>query len=132
MRHPAPDRDLSRAVTTLAGLHPDDLALILDALEPRERALIDVLIGTSGRTDGQTVGEAEPVWSYEGVSPWLRVRIDPGAQKRGEKPEFILMTDAARAALVAAAAPFRTAAATPGPGPSLMGRIWGRLKGSTT
>lgn len=137
MPHPRPDRALRRAVTDLARLHPEDLALILDALEPAEKARIDALIaGLGGRPAADDAAapaaEAEPVWTYEGVSPWLRVRIDPNAPTRRKNAEFILMTDAARTALVAAAEPFRTAGVPSGPGRSLGSRIWGKLTGAIT
>jgi hypothetical protein len=121
-----PDRALKQAVTALARLHPDDLALILDALEPAEKARIDALI--AGLGSGEP--EAEPVWAYEGVSPWLRVRIDPSAKAGRASREFVLMTDEARSALVAAAAPFRTQRAPAGPGRSLMAHLWGKLTGA--
>lgn len=125
MKRPPPDRALRRAVADLARLHPDDLAVILDALEPAEKARIDALVADfAGRPD------AEPVVTYEGVSPWLRVRIDPNAKGGRGKREFVLMTDAAREALVAAAEPFRAARPAAGPGRSLVGRIWEKLTGS--
>lgn len=120
-----PDRAVRRAVTELARLHPEDLALILDALGPEEKARIDALIAELG---GGTA--PAPVFTYEGVSPWLRARIDPDAKTGRARREFILMTPAAHAALVAAAEPFRTERTPPGPGRSLAGRIWERLAGT--
>lgn len=132
MRRPPPDRALRRAVTELARLHPDDLSLILDALEPAEKARIDALIAElAGPGPGQTGGEPEPVWTYEGVSPWLRVRIDPNAKAGRASREFVLLTDAARAALVDAAAPFRTQRRPAGPGRSLMTQMWEKLRGAS-
>ena len=132
MPRPRPDRALRRAVTALARLHPEDLALVLDALEPVEKARIDALIaGFDGRCDPDAWPEAaaETVWTYEGVSPWLRARIEPaGNFERGSR-QFVLMTDAAHAALLAAAAPFRTARTAGGPGQSLVSQIWRRLSG---
>lgn len=132
MRCRQPDRPLRRAVMELARLHPEDLAMILDALEPPERARIDVLIGELGggsATHGVPVPapDAEPVWTWQGVSPWLRVRIDPDARTGRSNPEFVLITDAARAALVAAAEPFRVSPDEAGQGRSLMGIIRDRL-----
>lgn len=127
-----PDRALRRAVADLARLHPDDLGMILDALEPAEKARIDALVAEfSARPAPRPAAEpeAEPVWAYEGVSPWLRARIDPNAKAGRASREFILMTDEARAALVAAAEPFRTQRAASGPGRSLVSRIWEQLAG---
>lgn len=128
MQRPRPDRAVRRAVTELARLHPDDLALILDALEPAEKARIDALLGELGNSRPAPV-EPVPAWTYEGVSPWLRVRIDPGAKAGRASREFILMTDAARAALVSAALPFRTQGPPAGPGRSLIAHIWEKLTG---
>lgn len=130
MPRPAPERKLRRAVTALARLHPDDLALVLEALEPDERARIDALVAGLGQPEVPAGSEAEPVWSYKGVSPWLRARIDPDTKEGRANRDFILMTDEARAALVAAAAPFRTPAGTAGPGRSLLGQLWAMLGGA--
>jgi hypothetical protein len=102
--------------------------LILEALEPAEKARIDALIAGLD-APLPSAEEAPPVWTYEGVSPWLRARIEPGANDKRGSREFILVTDAAHAALVEATAPFRTARAASGAGHSLAGRIWGRLAG---
>jgi hypothetical protein len=129
MPRPRPDRALRRAVTALARLHPDDLSLILDALEPAEKARVDALIAQLG-SPPPAKAESEPVWTYEGVSPWLRVHIDPSARAGRANREFILMTDATRAALVTAAEPFRTQRAPAGPGRSLMTHLWEKLTGT--
>lgn len=129
MPRPQPDRVVRRAVMSLARLHPDDLALILDALEPSEKERIDALIAAFG---GPRPSQTEPelVWTYEGVSPWLRVRIDPTAKAGRANREFILMTDVARAALISAAAPFRTQGVPTGPGRSLAAQVWEKLTGA--
>ena len=129
MRHPRPDRTLRRAVMELARLHRDDLALILAALEPAEKQRIDALIAEVANPR-PAQADPEPVWAYEGVSPWLRVRIDPNAKAGRANREFVLMTEAARTALGAAAEPFRTQRVPTGPGRSLMTQIWGKLTGT--
>ena len=131
MQRPRPDRAVRRAVMDLARLHPDDLALILDALEPAEREKIDALIAEFGNKRAAE-DNPEPVWTYEGVSPWLRVRIDPSVKAGRASREFILMTDAACAALVTAAEPFRTQRAPSGPGRSLVTHLWEKLRGAWT
>jgi hypothetical protein len=131
MPRPRPDRILRRALTDLARLHPEDLAMILDALEPAERARIERLTAELGeRPTAAEAPEAEPVWTYEGVSPWLRVRIDPNAKAGRAHREFVLMTDAARTALVAAAEPCKARRTASGPGRSLASRIWEKLGGA--
>jgi hypothetical protein len=130
MLRPRPDRAVRQAVTDLARLHPDDLALILDALESSERERIDALIAEFGSAGPRPQEAVEPAWAYEGVSPWLRVRIDPGAKAGRANREFVLMTDDARAALVTAAAPFRTQRPPAGPGRSLFTHIWEKLTGT--
>lgn len=128
MLRPRPDQELRKAVGDLARLHPDDLALILDALEPLERERIDALI-TEFASPVPAQTEPEPVWTYGGVSPWLRVRIDPNVKAGRASREFILMTDATKAALVAAAEPFRTRRTPSEPGRSLVTQIWDKLTG---
>lgn len=104
------DRALKRAVADLARLHPDDVEAILGALEPHEKARIDRLVaGFSGpAAAGASEPEQEPVWTYDGVSPWLLDRIDPDARSGRAGRDFVLMTPASGEALRAAAAPFRT------------------------
>jgi hypothetical protein len=129
MQRQRPERALRRAVTELARLHPDDLALVLDALEPAEKARIDTLIAGLG-APSPPAAEAEPVWTYEGVSPWLRVRIEPATKPGRASREFVVMTEATHAALMIAAAPFRTERPASGPGQSLMSQLWRRLSGT--
>lgn len=134
MSRPRHDRALRRAVTDLARLHPEDLAMILDALEPGEKARIDALIDEFAGKQATPAGtmlqpHAELIWTYQGVSPWLRARIDPNARTGRRSREFILMTDAGHAALIAAAEPFRTSREQAGPGRSLVGLIRDRLGG---
>lgn len=132
MPRQAPDRALRRAATNLARLHPEDLAMILDSLSPHERARIDALIaglGDKPEPPAETAAPPPPAWTYEGVSPWLRTRLDPEAHTGRAGREFFLMTDAGRDALGAAALPFRTSVTPMGSGRSLLGRIWARLAG---
>jgi hypothetical protein len=103
------DRALKRAVADLARLHPDDVEAILGALDPREKARVDRLVAGFSGPAPESVPPEDPVWVYEGVSPWLLDRIDPDA-KTGARPsrDFVLMTPASGEALRAAAAPFRS------------------------
>jgi hypothetical protein len=109
MSRPRAERALRRAVAGLARLHPDDVAAILAALDPAERARVDALVGSfAGRAPAAEPDEAQPEWAYESVSPWLLARIDPDDRRSFKAGrEFILITDASREALRAAAEPFR-------------------------
>lgn len=129
MRRRRPDRALRRAVADLARLHPDDAGAVLGALDPDDRARIDALVAEfHGRpVPAEPAVEAEPVWVYEGASPWLLLRIDPNAKVGRAGREFVLMTDAARDALHEAAAPFRTEAAGTARSRSLLDRLLQRL-----
>jgi hypothetical protein len=134
MRRPRPDRALKRAVADLARLHPDDAEAVLGALDPDEKARVDALIADhEGRPPApapQAQPEAAPVWTYDGVSPWLLLRIDPNARVGRAGREFVLMTDAARDALREAAEPFRAEAAGAGRGQSLLDRLFQKLAGA--
>lgn len=104
------ERLLRRAVADLARLHPDDVEAILGALDADEKARVETLVaGLAGGPPAADAPPREPVWTYEGISPWLLDRIDPDA-KAGARPgrDFVLMTPASAEALRAAAAPFRT------------------------
>jgi hypothetical protein len=103
------DRALQRAVAGLARLHPGDVEAILGALDPREKARIDRLVaGFSGAPGAEDEPAPEPIWTYEGVSPWLLDRIDPDARVGRPGGDFVLVTAASAEALRVAAAPFRT------------------------
>jgi hypothetical protein len=127
-----PDRALRRAVADLARLHPDDAAAVLGALDLDEKAKVDALIADfQGRPLAVAPApEAEPVWAYEGVSPWLLLRIDPDARVGRAGREFVLMTDAARDALRRAAEPSRTERTGGAHGHSLLDRLFQRLAGA--
>lgn len=114
----SPDRALRRMLADLARLHPDDVEAILGALEPAERKQVDRLIaGLDGGPAGRAAPSDRPAWSYEGVSPWLLERIEPG----GKGGAFVLTTPASAAALKAAAEPFRVAHEPPNArGPTLL------------
>ena len=127
-----PDRALRRAVTGLGRLHPDDVEAILGALEPGDRARVDAIAaGFAGRSPpAEPAPEPEePEWAYESVSPWLLARLDPDDRRAGR--DFVLMTDAAREALRAAAEPFRKQAFAPGGGKarSLIDQAWRLVAG---
>ena len=109
MPRPPAERALRRAVAGLARLHPDDVAAILGALDGPERARVDALVANfAGQAPVAAVPEPEPEWAYESVSPWLLARIDPESRRGGKAGrEFVLITDASREALRAAAEPFR-------------------------
>ena len=129
------DRALRRAVTRLGRLHPDDVEAILAALDPADRARVDALVaGFAGRQPvAEPPAEAEAEWVYESVSPWLLARIDPEAKGAGRAGrEFVLMTEAGREALRAAAAPFRKPAPAAGGGKarSLLDQAWHLLSGA--
>jgi hypothetical protein len=95
-------------VAGLARLHPDDVEAILGALDPAEKARVDALVaGFAGRAVDDNPPETPPVWAYESVSPWLLARIDPDDRRGRVGREFVLVTDASRAALREAAEPFR-------------------------
>lgn len=133
MRRAGPERTLRRAVAGLSRFHPEDLAMILDALEPGERAEIDRLLAElSGRPIPRQADEAdpEPAWTYQGVSPWLRARMDLDGEPAKAGADFFLVTEAARSALLAAAQPFKVARSGCGEGGSLVGRLWGKLSGA--
>jgi hypothetical protein len=134
MRRRRPDRALRRAVADLARLHPDDAGAVLGALDPDEKARIDALIAEfHGRPPAaEPAPEAEPVWAYQGASPWLLLRIDPNARVGRAGREFVLMTDAARDALREAAEPFRTEAARTAHNHSLLDRLFQKLAGART
>lgn len=120
------DRALRRAVTGLARLHPDDVAAILAALDPAEKARVDALMaGFAGAPVTPEQAPAAPVFAYEGVSPWLLGRIDPDAAPApGKGRDFVVMTEAAGEALREAAAPFRVAIQA-NRGGTLLGRLFG-------
>jgi hypothetical protein len=109
MSRRGPDRALKRAVAGLARLHPDDVEAILGALDSREKSRVDALVaGLAGGAAAEDAAEAQPEWAYESVSPWLLARIDPEDRRSGRAGrEFMLITDASRAALREAAEPFR-------------------------
>ena len=126
------DRALKRAVGDLARLHPDDVEAILGALEPHEKARIDRLVAGFSGTAAAAAGEPEqePVWTYDGVSPWLLDRIDPDARSSRAGRDFVLMTPASGEALRAAAAPFRTQSGSQsGRGATLVARAMAFLAG---
>jgi hypothetical protein len=122
-----PDRALRGAVAGLARLHPDDVEAILGALDPAEKARVDVLVaGLAGRVATENPPEAQPEWVYESVSPWLLTRIDPDDRRSARAGrEFMLITDASREALRAAAEPFRKQV-TPAArnGMALLDQVW--------
>ena len=104
------ERALKRAVADLARLHPDDVEAILGALDATEKTRVERLVaGFAGGPPPEPSPPDEPVWTYEGVSPWLLDRIDPEARS-GARPgrDFVLMTPASAEALRAAAMPLRT------------------------
>lgn len=111
----------------LARLHPDDAEAILGALDPAERARVDALVaGFAGRAAAEISPETQPEWAYESVSPWLLARIDPEDRRSGRASrEFVLITDASREALRAAAEPFRKQV-TPAArnGMALLDQVW--------
>ena len=121
-------------MTELARLHPDDVAAILGALDPAERARVDALVAAfAGQAPGTAAPEPEPEWAYESVSPWLLARIDPEDRRSGKAGrEFILITDASREALRAAAEPFRKRV-SPGsarPAMALLDQVWRLFSGA--
>lgn len=120
------DKALRRAVTGLARLHPDDVAAILAALDPAEKARVDALMaGFAGAPVAAEIEPAAPAFAYEGASPWLLARIDPGAAPTpGKSRDFVVMTEAAGGALRDAAAPFRVAIQA-NRGGTLLGRLFG-------
>lgn len=126
-----PDRAFRRAVAELAALHRDDLGMVLDALAPAQRARIEALVAGHAEEPPAAVPEAPPPAIYEGVSPWLLVRIDPGIKAGRAGREFVLMTDAAGEALRAAAEPFRRRDSRSGrvAGRTLLDRAWRALAG---
>ena len=117
----------------LARLHPDDVEAILGALDPAEKARVDALVaGFAGRAVDDNPPETPPVWAYESVSPWLLARIDPDDRRADRsRPEFVLMTETASAALRGAAEPFRRPANPAGGGKarSLLDQAWRLLAG---
>jgi hypothetical protein len=126
-RHP--DRALQRAVAGLARLHPDDAEAILAALDPADKARIEAL----ALGDDPAAAAVEPEYAYESVSPWLLARIDPEDRRAGRAGrEFVLLTDAGRAALQAAAAPFRKQVSPGGPrrGRALLDQFWRFVTGA--
>jgi hypothetical protein len=130
MRRPRPDRALGHALSALDRMHPEDRAIILDALEPAERAGIEDLVAElSGRAPRDRAPEdASP--AYQGVSPWLRARLDPEAKPGRGSGEFFILTEATRKALEQAAEPFRVERADAPPGGCLLGWVWGRFTGA--
>src|SRR5687768_10406850 len=100
---PRPDRALKRAVADLARLHPDDVEAILGALDADERSRLDRIVAGSPETREPERAAEEPAWIYEGISPWLRDRLEP----EGKGGTFALVTPASVQALRAAAEPFR-------------------------
>jgi hypothetical protein len=126
------DRALKRAVADLARLHPDDVEAILGALDPHEKERIDRLVAGFSGPAPESAPPEDPVWIYEGVSPWLLDRIDPDA-KAGTRAgrDFVLMTPASAEALRAAAAPFRTeGGGREGRGATLLDRAMAFLAGA--
>jgi|GEM_PF-3524197 len=130
------DRALRRAVSRLGRLHPDDVDAILGELDAGERARIDAMIaGFAGRpppAEPAPAAAEEPAWVYESVSPWLLARIDPDDRRADRpRPEFVLMTETASAALRGAAEPFRRPANPAGGGKarSLLDQAWRLLAG---
>ena len=111
----------------LARLHPADVEAILGALDPAEKARVDALAaGFAGGAAAEDPAEAEPLWAYESVSPWLLARIDPDDRRNGRAGrEFMLITDASREALRAAAEPFRKQVKPAARnGAALLDRVW--------
>ena len=78
---PSPDRVLRRLVTDLAGLHPEDLAGVLDGLDGDARAKVEALLREFAGPAPPTpqaepippVIEAPPTVAYDvmTMSPWL-------------------------------------------------------------
>jgi hypothetical protein len=114
MRSPADERTLRRLVTRLAAAAPDDVGLILDALDPAQRDTVEGLLAAYGQPAFETAAPraADPpapppppdLSHLQGLSPWLAERVAaaaPGAP-RGEGRAF-RMTPAALAALAASA-----------------------------
>lgn len=131
-----PDRALLRAAAGLARLHPDDVEAILAALTSDERARLEALgASRAGQVPTEQPAEAEPEWTYESVSPWLLARIDPDDRRSGKAGrEFVLMTDASRDALRAAAEPFRKQVGPAGrrSGAALLDQVWSLFRGART
>jgi hypothetical protein len=122
-----PDSALRRAVTGLARLHPDDVEAILGALSPAEKSRVEALVaGFAGGGAADKATDTQPLWAYESVSPWLLARIDPDDRRSGRAGrEFVLITDASREALRAAAEPFRKQVApAAGGGMALLDQVW--------
>src|SRR5262245_50664998 len=115
-RH-GPERALRRAVAGLVRLHPDDVEAILGALDAAERARVDALVaGFAGRAPAAEPPQAAPEWAHESVAPWLLARLDPEDRRGGKAArEFVLVTEASREALRAAAEPFRRQVGPAGP-----------------
>ncbi len=109
------ERALRRAVADLARLHPGDVEAILGALDAAEKARVEALVaGFAGGPPAEAPPPPppeEPVWTYEGLSPWLLDRIDPeGRSGTRTGRGFVLMTPASTEALQAAAMPLRSQA----------------------
>jgi len=100
-----PERALRREIARLSAFDPDDLAAVLDELEPRHRLRVEALLrellipATAGRESG--------------FAPWVDARLAGGGE----------MTEEARRLLARCAA--RLAPAPSSPSPSLFERALG-------
>lgn len=112
------DRALRKLVAELAALHADDVEAILAELSDGQRARVKALLAEyrgAGLQPSAATAAAQGPDAIEGLSHWLaaRIRAAAGDGDGLASPQFgmpaFAMTDAGRAALLAAAAKARAA-----------------------